>query len=153
MGRFATLLIGDGDDRPRIEAMVQNMRLEKAVIFAGFVPDEEMVDHFRLGDAFAMPSTGEGFGITFLEALACGTPVLAGNADGSVDAVAGGRFGYLVDPIDVPSIRQGLIDLLRREGPSWWFNPEALHEAVSLQFGQEAFRQRLQQIFTMPNLS
>ena len=57
MGRFATLLIGDGDDRPRIEAMVQNMRLEKAVIFAGFVPDEEMVDHFRLGDAFAMPST------------------------------------------------------------------------------------------------
>lgn len=146
-GPVRYLLVGHGNDRPRLEAMIQSMRLGKTVTFAGFVPDEEIVDHPRLGDAFAMPSTGEGFGITFLEALACGTPVLAGNVDGSVDAVAGGRLGCLVDPTDVRCIARGLIDLLRRRGPKLWFNPQALHKAVSLQFGQDAFRRRLQAIF------
>jgi glycosyltransferase involved in cell wall biosynthesis len=45
-----------------------------------------------------MPSTGEGFGIAFLEAMACGVPVIGGNRDGSVDPLADGELGIVIDP-------------------------------------------------------
>ena len=53
--------------------------------FAGPVAGEELPDYFRLADVLVMPSTGEGFGIVFLEAMACGIDVIGGNQDGSLD--------------------------------------------------------------------
>ncbi len=79
---------------------------------AGYIPEEELNDHYNLCDVFAMPSKGEGFGIVFLEAMACGKPVLAGNKDGSVDALLGGKLGALVDPDDVAQIAETLIAIL-----------------------------------------
>jgi glycosyltransferase involved in cell wall biosynthesis len=146
-GAVRYVLVGKGDDAGRIEAMTHKLGLERAVTMTGFVPEDELADHYRLADVFAMPSTGEGFGIAFLEALACGTPVLAGDRDGSVDAVDGGKLGRLVDPTDVPSIEAALIALLRREGPEWWFDRKALHAAVIERFGRAAFRRALQRIF------
>jgi len=146
-GSVFYLVIGQGDDRALVKKMAHDFGVAHAVIFAGFVPDEEMADHFRLADVFAMPSTGEGFGITFLEALACGTPVLAGNRDGSRDAVDNGRLGYLVDPINVEHIRQGLICLLQQRGAPLWFDRQALHDAVVARFGRAAFHQQLKQLF------
>lgn len=97
----------------------------------------------RLADVFAMPSTGEGFGIVFLEAMACGTPVVAGNCDGAVDALDRGRLGKLVDPNDVSAIANGINSLLNKEGPALWFDREALHDAVTQRFGRTAFRTNL----------
>lgn len=77
-------------------------------MLTGFIPDHELEDHYNLCDVFAMPSKGEGFGIVFLEAMACGKPVLAGNKDGSVDAVLNGELGVLVDPDDVAQITEAL---------------------------------------------
>ena len=94
-----------------------------------------------------MPPTGEGFGIAFLEAMACGTPVLAGNRDGSVEALDGGRLGSLVDPTDVKAIADGIIALLMQQGRAWWFDKEALHEAVTQRFGRAAFRDTLRKVF------
>jgi glycosyltransferase involved in cell wall biosynthesis len=110
------------------------------VTFPGFVPDDELPDYYRLADVFAMPSVAEGFGIVFLEAMACGTPVLAGNLDGSVDAVADGELGLLINPESVPEIAQGLCTLLEKEGPPIWFNRQSLHDAVTTRFGHDAFR-------------
>lgn len=94
------IIAGDGDDRPRLEALVAQTGVERLVTFAGFVPDEDIEDLYKLADVFVMPSTGEGFGIVYLEAMACGCPVVAGNKDGSVDALAEGELGRLVDPDD-----------------------------------------------------
>ena len=55
-------------------------------------------DYFRLADVLAMPSTGEGFGIAFLEALASGLRVIGGNQDGSLDAPGNGSLATAVDP-------------------------------------------------------
>jgi glycosyltransferase involved in cell wall biosynthesis len=142
-GPIRFVLVGKGEDRTRLEALASVLGVRRLVTFAGFVPDNELADHYRLADVFAMPSTGEGFGIVFLEAMACGTPVVAGNRDGSVDALDNGRLGMLVDPNDVSAIAEGIAAVLRREGPALWFDPHALGTAVTDKFGRSAFRARL----------
>jgi glycosyltransferase involved in cell wall biosynthesis len=135
------LLVGKGPDRPRIEKLISEAGVQDAVIFAGFVPDEELAEHYNLCDIFAMPSRAEGFGIVYLEALACGKPVLAGNKDGSRDALGGGELGLLVDPDDTAEIAAEIIRVLRRE--HWRpeiFNPELLRRRVIELFGFEAFK-------------
>ena len=135
------LLVGKGPDRPRIEKLIAEAGVQDAVILAGFVPDEELAEHYNLCDIFAMPSRAEGFGIVYLEALACGRPVLAGNKDGSRDALGGGELGLLVDPDDTAGIASEIIRVLRRE--HWRpeiFRPELLRRRVIELFGFEAFK-------------
>ncbi|BAT54504.1 glycosyltransferase [Nostoc sp. NIES-3756] len=107
------ILAGKGDDLPRVKELVSSLNLDSCVTLAGFVPDEELCDYYNLCDVFAMPSKGEGFGIVYLEALACGKPVLAGNQDGSIDPLAKGKLGCLVDPDNVKEIADNLIQILQ----------------------------------------
>jgi phosphatidylinositol alpha-1,6-mannosyltransferase len=109
------MIAGDGSDRPRLEAMVSSFLLQEHVIFAGRIREEEKIDHYNLADAFAMPSTTEGFGFVFLEAAACGLPVLGGRVDGSRDALLGGRLGVLVDPENPDELLAGLEAILQKE--------------------------------------
>jgi glycosyltransferase involved in cell wall biosynthesis len=146
-GRVRFLIVGKGDDRIRLEVMARELGITDAVTFAGFITDDELADHYRLADVFAMPSTGEGFGIVFLEAMGCGTPVLGGNQDGSVDALDGGRLGLLVDPTSVAAIAAGLISLLRQKGPDLWFDRGALSSAVQSTYGRESFQRRVALLF------
>jgi phosphatidylinositol alpha-1,6-mannosyltransferase len=92
------LIVGEGDDRARLEALSREYGVVKQVRFVGPVAPEELPDYYRLADVFVMPSTGEGFGIVFLEAMATGIPVIAGNTDGSRDALCEGELGTLVNP-------------------------------------------------------
>jgi phosphatidylinositol alpha-1,6-mannosyltransferase len=92
------LIVGDGDDRPRLESLAVSCGVVENVQFAGLVPSEELPDYFRLADVFVMLSTGEGFGIVFLEAMASGVRVIGGNQDGSADPLADGELGCVVDP-------------------------------------------------------
>jgi len=142
-GPVRFLLAGQGDDRPRLEALARQAGVQDAVTFTGFLPDSELADHYRLADVFAMPSRAEGFGVVFLEAMSCGTAVLAGNRDGSVDALDGGRLGCLVDPDVTSAVETGIIALLKKEGPALWFDRQALHAATTARFGPAAFREAL----------
>ena len=138
------VIAGKGDDRQRLEALARSLGVADRVSFAGFVPTEALCDYYRLCDVFAMPSTGEGFGIVFLEALACGKPVLAGNRDGSTDALADGRFGALVDPLDVGEIGATLTSILKGTyAHPLMFEPEALRSQVVAEFGFERFARSL----------
>lgn len=108
----AYLIVGTGDDRPRLETLAAALGLAEAVRFAGEVPEAELPDHFAIADLFAMPSTGEGFGIVFLEAAAMGLPVIGGNGDGSRDALADGMIGRLVDPDDGAELSGAIVAAL-----------------------------------------
>jgi phosphatidyl-myo-inositol dimannoside synthase len=114
----AYLIVGSGDDRPRLESLAREAGIADRVVFAGWVPDAELADYFALAHVFAMPSTGEGFGIVFLEAAASGLPVIGCNRDGSVDALAEGRIGRLVDPHEPKEIEAAVIDALCGRHPA-----------------------------------
>lgn len=86
-----------------------------AVIFTGRIPESEKVDHYRLADAFVMPGWGEGFGIVYLEAMACGVPVVASKADASREVVRDGELGIAVDPKSPAEIRDGILRALQQK--------------------------------------
>jgi glycosyltransferase involved in cell wall biosynthesis len=158
--RFADaryLIVGDGPDRPRIEALARRIGVAENVIFAGYVPNEELPEHYNLCDLFAMPSKGEGFGIVFLEALACGKPVVAGNKDASVEPLLNGKLGRLVDPDSVEQIADAICLTLSGIGSQRsdvggrqsdkdkepQQAPELLRREVIAAFGFERFKERL----------
>lgn len=142
------ILGGKGDDLPRIKALVNSLDLEDSITIAGFIPDEELCAHYNLCDVFAMPSKGEGFGIVYLEALACGKPVLAGNQDGSVDPLAQGKLGCLVDPDNVEEITDNLIQILQGNfsNPAI-YQPEYLQQKTIEAYEYSQFRARLAKLF------
>src|SRR5581483_7217747 len=105
-------VVGDGNDRARLEAKAAQLGLSDRVVFAGYVPDEEKADHYRLAAAFVMPGRGAGFGIVYLEAAACGIPVVASKLDASREAVRDGAMGIVVDPDDPDSVKAGILAAL-----------------------------------------
>jgi glycosyltransferase involved in cell wall biosynthesis len=146
------ILVGQGSDRPRIEQLIAQLNLQNCVTLAGFVPDDEIGDYYNLCDVFAMPSKGEGFGIVYLEALACGKPTLGGNQDGAIDALCHGELGALVDPDNVDAIAQTLIQILQGtfDNPIL-YQPESLRKKVIENFGFECFKQRLAELMESSN--
>jgi len=104
------LLVGKYDEaeKQRLDKLVHELGLSEFVVFAGFILDEEIAAHYNLADIYVMPSKKEGFGIVFIEALYYNKPVIAGNKDGSVDALCNGKFGLLVDPDDQKEIAEAI---------------------------------------------
>lgn len=151
---FHYMIVGKGKDRKRLEQLIKTLGLNDSVTLAGFVPDEKLVDYYNLCDVFAMPSKLEGFGIVFLEALACGKPVLGGNQDGSLDALDNGRLGALVDPEDLGEIAQGIIQILQGSYPnSLIYQPQALRAAVTDLYGPKAFEKTLAMLLQRSSLA
>ncbi len=134
---LAYLVVGDGPDRPRLEAKSAELGLAERVVFAGRIPESEKVAHYRLADAFAMPGRGEGFGIVYLEALACGVPVLGSRIDGSREALLEGRLGELVDPQDPQDVLAGLRRVLAR--------PKGVPAGLS-DYDRDRFEERLSRL-------
>jgi glycosyltransferase involved in cell wall biosynthesis len=141
------IIVGKGDDRPRLEQSIHQQQLQDCVTLAGFIPDSELCNYYNLCDVFAMPSKLEGFGIVYLEALACGKPTLGGNQDGAIDALCHGELGALVDPDDVGAITKTLIQILQGNYPNpLIYQPEDLRQKVIDTFGFERFKQTLAEL-------
>ncbi len=104
------LIVGTGPHEPALRSLASELGIDASVTFAGNVTDYELVAHYRLGDVFVMPNRAltngdtEGFGLVFLEANACGLPVIAGRDGGSVDAVRDLDNGLVVDGRSVAEI-------------------------------------------------
>lgn len=115
---LAYLIVGDGDDRDRLQKKAESLGVDDRVRFAGYVAEAEKADHYRLADVFVMPGRGEGFGIVYLEALACGVPVIASSADASREVVLDGELGAVVDPADPAAIRRAIHETLQEPAPA-----------------------------------
>lgn len=137
------LVIGRGDDQPRLAKLAEDLGVSDRVVFAGFVATEELPKHYCLADAYVMPSQ-EGFGIVYLEAMACGVPVLSGDADGSADPLQDGRLGWQVPHRDPDEVVIACIEMLKgddRRCVSEWLRQESLAA-----FDKPAFVRRLKEL-------
>ncbi|GAX35190.1 glycosyltransferase family 4 protein [Nodularia sp. NIES-3585] len=137
------LVIGRGDDQPRLAKLAEDLGVSDRVVFAGFVATEQLIAHYRLADAYIMPSQ-EGFGIVYLEAMTCGLPVLSGNDDGSADPLQDGKLGWRVPHRDVEAVATACIEIL--QGNDQRCHGEWLREQAIALFGMEAFQQRLHEL-------
>ncbi|MGF1926008.1 MAG: glycosyltransferase family 4 protein [Bacteroidia bacterium] len=131
----------DTEEKRRLDKLIAKFRIEKHVKLIGFVDEAEITDYFLLSDIFIMPSKKEGFGIVFIEAMASGLRVIAGNKDGSVDALKQGELGKLVDPDNLSEIEGALIDLL--DHPINTEEKLALQAKVFHAFNYEKYRESI----------
>ena len=113
------LIVGEGTEEDELRQLARHCGVEHQVIFAGSVSPEELPLYYNTGDVFIMTSREieeegdfEGFGIVFLEANACGKPVIGGNSGGVKDAIVEGETGLLIDPLNPAKIAAALIRLL-----------------------------------------
>jgi phosphatidylinositol alpha-1,6-mannosyltransferase len=126
------VVVGEGDDQPRLVALANRCGVGDRVRFVGAVGRQTVIDAYRAADLFLMPSTGEGFGIVFLEAMASGTPALGLAAAGARDALADGELGTAVTEDDLlAAIERALGDPSSDRG--------ALASATRARFGAKPF--------------
>lgn len=104
-------IAGSGDDRARLEGLAAAAGLGAAVRFAGFVSEDEKIRLFRTAWANLFPSPKEGWGITVIEAAACGTPSLASDSPGLRDSVRHGQTGLLVPHGDAAALAEAMLAL------------------------------------------
>ena len=114
----ALLIVGDGPDRERLERLASDAP-HGSVVFAGQVSESDLPRYYRAGDVFAMPCRNrfgglevEGWGNVFIEAAACGRPVVVGDSGGARESLVPGETGLLVDGSDVAQVSEAIGSLL-----------------------------------------
>lgn len=134
--RVRLRIVGGGDDLDRLRALVRERELDAWVDFTGTVDDTQLKSEFASCRIFALPSTREGFGLVFIEAMAHGKPCVGVRA-GGVPEIISGESGRLAQPNDIPLLAAVLIEALRHD-----WDPELIRaHAARYSFGE--FQQRL----------
>lgn len=117
------LIVGSGPYESRLRALAEHAPT-RSVTFAGEVPEEDLPRYYAVGDVFAMPCRTrlaglevEGWGNVFIEAAACGRPVIVGDSGGAREALVHGETGLLVDGADVNGVADAVAALL--EDPAY----------------------------------
>ncbi len=129
----------DDIEHKRIAALINQYNVKDNVIVTGYIDEAEVTDHYLLADVFVMPSKHEGFGIVFLEAMACGIPVIGGNQDGTVDALLNGRLGTLVNPDNIQEISSAIVQILKLGKQ----NKQELQQKVLQHYSFNRYKERL----------
>ena len=139
----------DVNEEIRLKNMIARYGIEDDVILTGFIAEKDIPDYFLLADIFVLPSKKEGFGIVFIEALACGLPVICGNADGSIDAIRNGELGKAVNTDNLDELEAAISNVLETS-PSPQkrdsFQKKCLHY-----FNEDAYMNNLEELLMAAN--
>jgi glycosyltransferase involved in cell wall biosynthesis len=106
-------IVGDGPERRALETLARESGLSGRVSFRGALDHRQALEAIAQSDIFVLPSWNEAFGLVYLEAMACGKPVIGCRGQGAQDLLAEARTGLLVEPKDVSSLAAALACLLR----------------------------------------
>lgn len=131
----------DETEKKYIDDILKQLKMEDKVVFTGFIKNEEFNNHFLMSDFYIMPSYGEGFGIVFIEAMYFGLPVIAGNKDGSVDALLNGELGILIDPMNVEEIKSA-IEMVMKDSEKYIPDNKLLLD----NFGYQQFKNKWEKV-------
>jgi phosphatidylinositol alpha-1,6-mannosyltransferase len=141
----------DRKEEIRIKNLIDAYQVNKEVILTGFLNENELTDHFLLSDLFVLPSKKEGFGIVFVEALACGLPVICGNADGSTDAIRNGELGTAINVDDLDELEKTIAAYLK--APLTITTRQSLQTRCLLHFDEKYYRNNLRKMINNEPIS
>ena len=139
----------DVNEEIRLKNMIARYGIEDDVILTGFIAEKDIPDYFLLADIFVLPSKKEGFGIVFIEALACGLPVICGNADGSIDAIRNGELGKAVNTDNLDELEAAISNVLETSSSPQKRN--SLQKKCLHYFNEEAYMNNLEELLMASN--
>jgi phosphatidylinositol alpha-1,6-mannosyltransferase len=139
----------DVNEEIRIKDIIAEDRIEDDVILTGFIAEKDIPAHFLLADVFVLPSKKEGFGIVFIEALACGLPVICGNADGSIDAIRNGELGKAVDADNLDQLEEAINNVLETSTSPQ--KRDSLQKKCLHYFNEDAYINNLEELLMVAN--
>ncbi|MGA9390756.1 MAG: glycosyltransferase family 4 protein, partial [Candidatus Sulfotelmatobacter sp.] len=157
IGKVAHLtyvIVGDGDDRPRLELLARELGVATHVVFTGEISDSELAALYQRSELFVLPARtvvgspnpkGEGFGIVFLEAMAFGKPVVGPSYGAPAEIIRDGQNGFLVDPGDPAAVAEALLRLLSEPDVAVAMG-KAGRDYVRAKYSYGAFREKLRDV-------
>ncbi|MEM1530482.1 MAG: glycosyltransferase [Candidatus Bathyarchaeia archaeon] len=108
-------IVGVGRDMPNLMEICNTLKIRDFVFFEGFMPYNEMPRYYDRCDIFCLPTLGEPFGKSIIEAMACGKPVIASNIGGPAEIIEDGKTGLLVPPAQPKILAEKILTLLEDE--------------------------------------
>jgi phosphatidylinositol alpha-1,6-mannosyltransferase len=142
------VIAGGGDDRPRLADKAARLALGDSVRFEGVVDEERLAALYRDAALFVMPSTHEGFGLVYVEAMAAGTPCIV-TTGAAEEIVEHGATGLVVPPDDPAALERAIVRLLTRRDERERMGAAAA-EAAGRRFSARAFALRLYDLLQLP---
>lgn len=145
------LIVGGGEDLRVNQILKEHPELAKNVILTGPVSETDKVEFYNLADVYVLPSKFEGFGIVFIESLACGVPVIASDDYGCRASLLNGELGDLVPPDDISAIANAIIQRLVNQDVKKISFREQLREKTLQIYGYKAWGERAAKLKTNLN--
>lgn len=132
-------------EKERLDILIDSLSIKDSVIFTGFIADADLAFYYNMADIYIMPSEKEGFGISFIEAMYYNKPVIAGNRDGTSDALLNGRLGTLIDPQSEDEIMNAIKMIISKKS-SFTVDRDLLEKNFNFEVYKEKWRKILDQV-------
>jgi len=144
------LIIGGGSPKPHprelevldmMRKIIDEVEMSDRAHLIGYVPDDRLIPYYQQAKLFVLPSLFEPFGMTVLEAMACGTPVIASKMGGIRNTITSGKNGLLIDPTNANEFAEAIITLLRNSEMAKSVGSKG-YETIQQFFSWEAIAER-----------
>lgn len=139
------VIVGDGTDRKRLEQITKKINISDKVIFAGNVPDHLLNSYYSACDVFVLPSTREGLGMVFLEAMYFAKPCISVKAGGIPEVVIDGKTGILCEPGNIKELSDSIVMLLKDKSLNAKLGSMG-KERFDKEFSYTKFKERLENV-------
>lgn len=139
------VIVGDGTDRKRLEQITNEINISDKVIFTGNVPDNLLNSYYSACDVFVLPSTNEGFGMVFLEAMYFSKPCISVKAAGVPEVIIDGKTGILCEPGNIKELSDSIIMLLKDKSLNVKLGSMG-KERFDNEFSYTKFKERLENV-------
>jgi phosphatidylinositol alpha-1,6-mannosyltransferase len=141
------IVVGQGDDLPRLKELAQGLGVREAVLFVGHVDDDTLRAIYQRVSAFAMPSRGEGFGIVYLEAMLHQLACIGSIHDAAGEIIVDGETGFLVNQDNSSELAMKVVQLLTDSTLRQRLGRNG-YERLRSNFSSDRFEMRVSQVLT-----